>query len=273
MLRSQRRLGVAGLAASGFALRKLGIRSAAAAPADGHTMSGDLPVVYQYKICPFCSKVKALLDHLKEPYSTVEVNPLTKSEIGFSKEHRKVPILVRNGVQVNESDAIIEYLTKELKVKDKLGARFFPADSDKWATWCDKKLAVMLYPNITRSMAESWECFGYVDNVKSWNVTNQFVTRAAGAVAMSLANGRIKKKYNIADERGELKATLAEWTGAVGDKKYLHGDYVTLPDLLVFGVLRSISGLTTFKEIMAENTLLRSWYERMDAALPSMAIA
>jgi hypothetical protein len=40
---------------------------------------GDLPVtIYQYKICPFCCKVKAVLDFFKVPYETLDVNPLTK---------------------------------------------------------------------------------------------------------------------------------------------------------------------------------------------------
>jgi microsomal prostaglandin-E synthase 2 len=228
--------------------------------------------VYQYKICPFCSKVKTYLDYLKVPYDTVEVNPLTKGELGFSKDYKKVPIMTMgDNEQVNESEQIIAFITANLKAKDKVGARFFPQDTGKWAEWSDKKLAVMLYPNITRSLEESWECFAYVDNVKSWNVANRFMTRAAGTVAMSMANGKIKKKYNIVDERAELKSTLAEWTNAVGNKKYLHGDFVTMPDLMVFGVLRSISGLSTFREIMADNNDLKAWYGRVDSSLISMA--
>lgn len=37
--------------------------------------------LYQYAICPFCSKCKAALDYAKVPYQAIEVNPLTKSEI------------------------------------------------------------------------------------------------------------------------------------------------------------------------------------------------
>ena len=29
------------------------------------------PVVYQYKICPFCNRVKSYLDHLKIPYGKI----------------------------------------------------------------------------------------------------------------------------------------------------------------------------------------------------------
>ena len=49
--------------------------------------------LYQYDVCPFCNKVKAYLDYRGIPYDVVEVNPLTKSEIKFSKEYTKVPIV------------------------------------------------------------------------------------------------------------------------------------------------------------------------------------
>ena len=41
---------------------------------------------FQYKICPFCHRVKAYMDYTSTPYSTVEVNPLTKKEIKFSNQ-------------------------------------------------------------------------------------------------------------------------------------------------------------------------------------------
>ena len=37
--------------------------------------------MFQYKICPFCNKAKALLSYANVPYQAVEVNPLTKAEI------------------------------------------------------------------------------------------------------------------------------------------------------------------------------------------------
>lgn len=41
-----------------------------------------LPVkLYQYSICPFCHRAKALLAYSKTPYEVVEVNPLTRQEI------------------------------------------------------------------------------------------------------------------------------------------------------------------------------------------------
>jgi len=51
--------------------------------------------LYQYKTCPFCSKVRAFLDYHGLPYEIVEVNPIMRKEIKFSS-YRKVPILLAN---------------------------------------------------------------------------------------------------------------------------------------------------------------------------------
>ena len=65
--------------------------------------------LYQYRICPFCNRVKTVLDYIhnssqrtttRESDNTtllsvqnIEVNPISKTEIKqFSKEYRKVPI-------------------------------------------------------------------------------------------------------------------------------------------------------------------------------------
>lgn len=51
--------------------------------------------LYQYKTCPFCSKVRAFLDYYGLPYEIVEVNPVMRQEIKWST-YRKVPILMVN---------------------------------------------------------------------------------------------------------------------------------------------------------------------------------
>ena len=52
--------------------------------------------LYQYKTCPFCSKVRAFLDYQGLPYEVVEVNPVMRKEIKWST-YRKVPILMVDG--------------------------------------------------------------------------------------------------------------------------------------------------------------------------------
>ena len=63
--------------------------------------SSSLPslTLYQYQTCPFCCKTRAFLDYYEIPYNVVEVNPLFRREIKFSK-YRKVPFIVCGNVQV-----------------------------------------------------------------------------------------------------------------------------------------------------------------------------
>jgi glutathione S-transferase len=83
---------------------------------------------------------------------------------------------------------------------------------------------------------------------------------------MYFANDKIKKKYGIVNEREEMSAYLSEWTEALknSDGQFLHGEHLTMPDLFVYSVIRSISGLQTFDDIMRSDISLRDWYQNVD---------
>ncbi|XP_067826043.1 prostaglandin E synthase 2 [Heptranchias perlo] len=77
--------------------------------------------LYQYKTCPFCSKVRAFLDFHSLPYEIVEVNPVLRKEIKFSG-YRKVPILIGEDdekVQINDSSVIISAVKSYLVSRHK----------------------------------------------------------------------------------------------------------------------------------------------------------
>ncbi|RWS10990.1 prostaglandin E synthase 2-like protein [Dinothrombium tinctorium] len=88
---------------------------------DGVTKLPDLRLILlQYQTCPFCCKVRAFLDYYGIPYDIVEVNPVLRSQIKFSK-YRKVPIVLvdKKGedylLQLNDSSLIISMLATYLK--------------------------------------------------------------------------------------------------------------------------------------------------------------
>lgn len=69
----------------------------------------------QYQTCPFCCKLRAFLDYFGIPYNVVEVNPVMRQQLKFSK-YRKVPILLvaKEGedevLQLNDSTIITSVL-------------------------------------------------------------------------------------------------------------------------------------------------------------------
>jgi len=226
--------------------------------------------LYQYEICPFCCKLKAFLDWQKVSYTTTEVNPISKAEIKFSKDYRKVPIAMVNGEQVNDSSAIMASIVEELATaRGEASLRESLSDPEvaKWLTWVDKELAVLLFPNITRSFGESHQAFSYISDVPSFSAGQKIANRFAGSLAMWLANGKLKKKYNITDERAQLLHTVKAWTDAVGAGPFLKGEALTMPDIAVYGVLSSIRGLTAHTWLMETAPALASWSSSVRSAI------
>ena len=55
--------------------------------------------LYQYQTCPFCCKTRAFLDYHGVQYNVMEVSPVSRREIKFSK-YKAVPFIVGDEVQV-----------------------------------------------------------------------------------------------------------------------------------------------------------------------------
>ncbi|EKX30989.1 hypothetical protein GUITHDRAFT_122806, partial [Guillardia theta CCMP2712] len=130
-----------------------------------------------------------------------------------------------------------------------------------WMDWADKELAVLLFPNLTRSFSESYEAFSYVQEVPTFSLLDKYSNHVAGATAMWLAQGKLKKKYKIEDERAALASSLSKWADALDNKLFLGGSSPNLADLCVFGVLRAVDGSATQKVI--EDSPVADWYKRM----------
>lgn len=225
--------------------------------------------LFQYEICPFCCKVKTLLDLHRVPYETTEVNPLTKGEIKpWSGGYRKVPIALLAGDQVNDSSAIVSAILDRMDAGGLLPpaelAEFRSASAVEWAAWSDEKLAVLLFPNITRTFGESYQAFSYVQEVPHFSRLDKLSNQLVGSFFMWLAQGKIKKKYGIDDERAAVVGAIAHWVDAgVGTRSYAGGAKPNLADVAVFGCLKAIDRTDAFGEIMRE-TAVAPWYGRME---------
>ena len=141
-----------------------------------------------------------------------------------------------------------------------------------WTDWVDSKLAVLLFPNITRNFPESWQAFSYISDVATFSLPQKAANRVLGPVAMWAAQGKIKKKYGIDDEREAMFTALYEWADAVDEAggEFLGGADPSLADLCVFGCIRAIAGLDTHTEVVADPRV-RDWYTRVAARVGGSA--
>ena len=244
--------------------------SASTSSSTKNPLEGLRITLYQYKICPFCCKVKAVLDYYKIPYETLDVNPLTKAEIKFSPDYRKVPIARIGEEVVIDSSVIVGKITELLRASHVASAKeldaFFSPEATRWAEWADMELAVLLFPNITRTFGESYQAFSYVKGVPHFSMLDKISNQWIGATAMWAAQGKIKKKYNITDERAALFAALKDWSSEVGEKPFLSGNTPNVGDLCVYACIRAIEGLDAHKDLLA-NTGIGPWYTRVEHAI------
>ncbi|PHU21004.1 hypothetical protein BC332_12155 [Capsicum chinense] len=219
-------------------------------------------VLYQYEACPFCNKVKAFLDYYDLPYKVIEVNPISKKELKWS-DYKKVPVVVVDGEQMVNSSDIIDQLYKKVRSSD---STFDANEESKWRKWVDDHLVHMLSPNIYRSTSEALESFDYITSHGNFSFTERITAKYAGAAAMYFVSKKLKKKYNITDERAALYEAAETWVDALKGRDFLGGSNPNLADLAVFGVLRPIRYLKSGKD-MVENTRIGDWYSRMESAV------
>ncbi|KAJ4966476.1 hypothetical protein NE237_018325 [Protea cynaroides] len=222
-------------------------------------------VLYQYEACPFCNKVKAFLDYYDIPYKVVEVNPLSKKEIKWS-DYKKVPIVTVDGEQLVDSSDIVDKLS--CKIHPEKSVNSLPDDDEekKWRRWVDSDLVHVLSPNIYRNTSEALESFDYITSNGNFSFTEKITVKYAGAAAMYFVSKKLKKKYNITDERAALYESAETWVDALNGRDFLGGSKPNLADLAVFGVLRPIRYLRSGKD-MVENTRIGDWYTRMERAV------
>ncbi|MFO1518498.1 MAG: glutathione S-transferase N-terminal domain-containing protein [bacterium] len=224
-----------------------------------------LPKLYQYNVCPFCWKVRALLSYKKIPYETVEVHPLNKKEISFSKDYRKVPIFIgKGGEQVNDSTPIMKYIDEQYSAnpvfeKEGEGKKI----EEKWLKWADATLVRALPPLIYRNLSDSIKAFDYITQVEKFSRLQQALIKYSGAAVMTLVAKKSAKSQGIADPEKHLQKCLKDWEKALGEEDYLGGKKPNGADLAVFGILKSIEGLPAFRFI-EENQKVSDWFFRVD---------
>jgi microsomal prostaglandin-E synthase 2 len=234
--------------------------------------TNSLPKLYQYNVCPFCWKVKALLAYKKIPYEPVEVHPLNKKEIKFSKEYRKVPIFIdADGNQVNDSTPIMKYIEEKYPESPVFSKNAGEREKEeKWLKWADATLVRALPPLIYRKLGDSLQAFDYITQQEKFNWFQQRAIKYSGALVMTMVAKKSAKQQGIADPEAHLKKCLTDWAEAMGPGNYLGGIKPNAADLAAFGILKSIETLPAFRWVR-DNRKVWNWYQRLDQTLSEAA--
>ena len=252
--------------------------------------------LYQYESCPFCRKVRGVLDYSGVPYKIVEVHPLTKAETKpFAAEYGKVPILTvssgNDNYQLRDSSRIIEnvLLTTSGPLKPSpatvgrpLGPKTWKVDDepsieDEWVRWTDARLVQLIVANIYCNLGESKETFNYLLTHDKFNWFSKMAVLWSGTVVMTMVASKRRKTLGL--EKGQEREALYDAirmfldTG-LAKHPFLGGDSPNKADFNIYGVMRSIEGFSTQSDLFQNVSEFGFWYSRMEAAVgDSMAVA
>ncbi len=215
--------------------------------------------LYQFNGCPFCSKVRALLNFTKQPYEVVEVSPRGMKELQGITDHKKVPVLRDvdadgNEKVIVESAKIIEYINENY-------AKLPVAKTDKkWTDWVDNTLVHYLPPLIHPDFKTS---FTHIKRITNAGGIKGFMVALIGAMVMPKVARKMKEKHNILNPRQEYLDALDYWIeDGLQGKPFYGGDEASFVDCSVFGVLRSGHQLGIIKMAKQHNKDFAIWYDK-----------
>jgi len=216
--------------------------------------------LYQFSSCPFCWKVRALLNYTNQPYDTVEVTPFGMPELEFT-EHKKVPVLkddrLKNDEQViTESATIIEHINTHYS---KLALN---EDAKQWTAWVDDTLVHYLPPLIHPNFRTSFRNFAYILQDGQFGWFKGKLIRLMGSFVMPRVATKMKLKHNIEDVEKEFLAAIDHWVdNGLAGKTFFGDQQADFVDCSVFGVLRSTDQLGAIHLAKAHNSDFSTWYD------------
>lgn len=220
--------------------------------------------LYQFAVCPFCLKVRKVLDFKGLDYQIVEVNPMNKKELKEVTDYKKVPVLKDGDQLITDSNNIIRYLDQKYPDKSVYAkSSTQKEEQQKWLDFVDKELVILLPPNIYRNFKEARQSFGYITKQTKFSPIKRAFIRNAGALAMTIVAKKKTKEYKIDDPRKTLAAKLGKWADELQDKPFRGGDQPDVTDLACAGVLDSVKSLPVW-EFISQNPKIGAWHKRVE---------
>tara|TARA_B100000925_G_C21982270_1_gene462870 strand:+ start:484 stop:1206 length:723 start_codon:yes stop_codon:yes gene_type:complete len=226
--------------------------------------AGQLHMLYT---CPFCWKVRGLLEYLDIPYEEIQVNPMrAKKTLPSAPDWKKVPVWVNSRDEIHvDSTPIMKHIDMEHN-----GGKLWSSEDeerrDKWMEWVDLHMSKATIPILYGSLGSALKTTTRVSKLEKFGFFSKRLYAWAGFPVMwgIIAKKRVKK-----DGRTPKKLwhdLLSEFTAEFNGKEFFGGDSPNLVDLAAFGYVRSISLYPQFSQIEEhENGMV--WYRAVKATL------
>eukprot|EP00922_Rhytidocystis_sp_ex-Travisia-forbesii_P018931 GHVS01028114.1.p1 GENE.GHVS01028114.1~~GHVS01028114.1.p1 ORF type:complete len:354 (+),score=37.07 GHVS01028114.1:171-1232(+) len=180
-------------------------------------------ILFQFRVCPRCNSIRALLDYCAIPYVTEEVNPLTRREVirhdsVTSENQWDVPILLvpnkdKNNIkykQLNGIGCIMQAL------ESMCGVENLTEETKQEMEWLCTDMITLLSVNVFRTLIEARETVRYVHNISSFKRYQQILLAAVGPLFMRFVWApHYLNRYRILHSRKALFEAIQTWTNKI----------------------------------------------------------
>ena len=225
--------------------------------------TGKLHMLYT---CPFCWKVRGLLEHLDLEYEPIQVNPMKSKKLPSAPEWKKVPVWVEGENEIFvDSTPIMKHIDKSFN-----DGKLWECDDverrDKWMEWVDLHMSKATVPILYGSLLSALKTTTRVSKLENFGFFSKRLYAWAGFPIMwgIIAKKRVKK-----DGRTPKKLwhdLLTEFTDSFNGKPFFGGENPNLVDLAAFGYVRSISPYPQFSQI-SDHEAGMNWYKAIEKTL------
>ena len=226
--------------------------------------AGNLHMLYT---CPFCWKVRSLLEHLNLEHERIQVNPMkAKKTLPSAPEWKKVPVWVDSEEKVFVDSTPIMKHIDAVHNDGKLWKSDNEARRDEWMEWVDLHMSKATIPILYGSLFSALKTTTRVSKLEKFGFISKRLYAWAGFPIMwgIIARSRVKK-----DGRTPKKLwhdLLTEFTGELNGNQFFGGKSPDLVDLAAFGYVRSISPYPQFSQLEDHENGMK-WYRAVEATL------
>ena len=227
---------------------------------------GNSPSLLMLQTCPFCWKVRSLLEHLNIDFNEDQLNPLRrKKALAFAGEWKKVPIWRESQEKfVVDSTPIMLYLDEKYN-ESKLSNQ----DDERqktWLTWVDEKLAKATIPILYGSIGSALSSTRTVSKLEKFGFFSRHLYAWTGFPIMWGIIARTRVKKDGRKPKQLWHDLLDELTSEFNGKNFFGGDKPDIVDIAAFGIVRSISPFKQFREIKSHEKGMK-WYDAILSTL------
>ncbi|MGB1766891.1 MAG: glutathione S-transferase family protein [Poseidonia sp.] len=228
---------------------------------------GQTPTLHLLYSCPFCWKVRGLLEHLNVTTDYVPVNGMRiKKEVAFAGDWGKVPVFTdEEGTHHVDSTPILRYIDEKYN-EGKMSVQGDETRRNEWMEWVDAHLSKATVPILYGSLGSALKTTTRISKIEHFGFISKRLYAWAGFPIMWGIIARKRVKRDGRKPKQLWHDLLTEFTDAHAGEPFFGGQTPDLVDFAAFGYMRSISPYPQFEQL-TDHANGMAWYRRMEASL------